>query len=266
MATIKEFKSSREQVSKGGKKTAKRIFLVIYVPGVDATISPQQAETDLANSAYAVEFGSAFPGEATLTCTSIDTKFTDVGIYEVTCGYGTFEDDPSAREINAEEIEVDFSTDTEQEYYGNATTPGDGTGYTTKLSGEQGQYGVPKLVVRMSIRVTRIQSTINYAAIATSMCHVNSGTYTTPGGTTLSTVVGDLLFVGCTTRQLDTGKYQLVYTFLRDLSQVNTGTASEGLKWRARIARFAEDTKLVESVNTYYIYPTSAFTGLMGDE
>lgn len=259
MSKVNELKNSRERVDESGKVTVTRVFHVEYAVG-DPVISPLQAQIDLANSIYAVTNGVAMPDEATVFCRIIKPSFVDVCNYLITCTYKSFTSDPRERAVNDEEVEYDNSTRMVTEYYDRATEP---------LDDNEGKHGVQMLVPTQIVRVKRIHSTSRAGLWDDFGGHVNSDVVTTPGGVQLCDLPGGLLLLSAPARQVDTNKWQVVYTFDHDCCAFYlTGDDAAGvsLKHRIPIATIDKTTRLVTSVSLKDVYPTAALSDAMADE
>ena len=258
MAIVKEFKPSQERVDESGKISITRQFHVVYKVG-DPAITPKQAVTDLANSAYAVTNGVAFPGEATVFCRVIKVTFVDVCTYLVTCDYKSFTDDPREKAINDEVVEYDNSTRMVTEYYDRNDVA---------LDNNECKHGAQMAVPTQIIRVKRIHSTSRAGTWSAYGGHTNSGTVTTPGGVTLCTVADGLLLLGAPARKVDTNKWEVVYTFDHDCcAYYYNGTAHVSLKHRVPVAQVDKTTgKVTGAVTLGYVYKQAALSSAMADE
>ena len=272
MPKITELKDSRSRTTEQGKISVTRQFVITFYTGETMT---QKAADTLLNT-YGYTFGSAAdyshePGAPVATDTTVTLQTRTVTrepkamhLFNASLAYKTYDDNPTGRAVNTEEIEVDFSTSGTTQYFGDSGGPD--ADFNEPLNGEKGQFGAPALLPMMIIRVKRIQSTINYAAIALAAGKVNDAAYTTPGGQLLCAVKWQLLFLGCTTRQLDDDKYELVYTFHRDIALINKDGVRSARNHRVTIVTFTEDKKAIDEANPFYVFPEADFTALMSDE
>ena len=263
MSIVKEFKDSQERVDESGKISITRQFHVVYKVG-DPAITPKQAVTDLANSAYAVTNGVAFPGEATVFCRVIKVTFVDVFTYLVTCEYKSYTNDPKQREVNDEEVRWDISTQTTRMYRGRKDgPPNDDFDNTDKeIADEIGDEGLPALAPVMRVSVSRIHTSMSGARLTNAyatLAYTNSNaTYTTPGGVLLASAAYVLLFIGFRARQLDTSKWQVDYEFLVDPQWFHKA------RWRPRKPDDGEHDDA--AVKMAHIYRAKSFATLMADE
>jgi len=272
MPKITELKDSRTRNTEQGKISVVRQFVVTFYTGETMT---QKAADTLLNT-YGYTFGSAAdyshePGAPAATDTTVTLQTRQVTrepkaqhLFNARLAYKTFDDNPTSSAVNNEEIEVDFQTAGTQQSFGDLASAGGD--FKDGIDGEKGQFGAPSLLPEMIIRVKRTQSTINYAAIALAAGKVNDDAYTTPGGQLLSAVTGDLLFLGCTTRQLDVDKYELNYTFHRDIALINTDAGTVARNHRVKIVTFTADKKGIKDVTEFYVYEEANFNALMSDE
>lgn len=225
--------------------------------GFSDTPSGPAALTALGTAGFTA--GSACPGAAALYLITREVKpdRESKRIWDVKLVYKSFEADPARRAVNDEVIERDNSCDSHLEYYDTAFAP---------LDNGNGNYGVMVPSPKSIIRVKRIHTSTREAAWGAIGGHLNSNQpVTTPGGVTLSTQVGQLLFLAAPERQLDNGNIEVVYTFSKDLASFNSSSATALLCHREPIAAYDAQGRLT-SVTARDVIPTASFASLMADE
>ncbi len=253
MARVIPYRDSWQRENEFGKVTVRGKLKVIFAPG--ETWTQKQAETEAIGAGYA--FGSSAPTDdlAYLRTIRCDRNPDGSQVFDVDLEYRTW--DESRRPINDERMDVSWQAETETEYFDTSNQPADGA---------DGEHGFPSLVAKEVIRIRRVHTFVYESNISSCVGKLNNAAFTTPGGRPLATAAGQLLFLGAESRQLDTGKFELTFNFVRDLGMAYGPSGPVARNHACILPVRDKQTRKTAGIRLVSRFPQVSFANLMRNE